>query len=79
MVNYYKSDLSKIIRYDLFNYSVLHALSKEKIHMFFVLLYLGVSFIVISCSKGEWPRPSVPLKKQREQWQMTKWEILISF
>lgn len=55
MVNYYKSDLSKIIRYDLFNYSVLHvhALSKEKIHMFFVLLYLGVSFIVISCSKGE--------------------------
>lgn len=53
MVNYYKSDLSKIRRYDLFNYSVLHALSKEKIHMFFVLLYLGVSFIVISCSKGE--------------------------
>lgn len=52
MVNYYKSDLSKIIRYDLFNYSVLHALSKEKIHMFF-LLYLGVSFIVISCSIGE--------------------------
>lgn len=53
MVNYYKLDLFKIIRYDLFNYLVLYVLSKEKIYMFFVFLYLGVFFIVISCLKGE--------------------------
>lgn len=62
MVNYYKSDLSKIIRYDLFNYSVLH---KSICFLFFYTWVFPLLLLVVQKENNiiyEWPRPPVPLK-----------------
>lgn len=60
MVNYYKSDLSKNLRYDLFNYSVLS--------ICFLFFYTWVFPLLLLVAQKEnniiyeWPRPPVPLK-----------------